>query len=62
MSTEPVVGTGEAARQLGLQRWQLAYLLERELVPQPSLCVPGRRLFTKGDIIKIREIVVADCK
>jgi DNA-binding transcriptional MerR regulator len=46
---------GTVAKQLGVVRWRLAYLIERGDVPGPSMVVPGRRLFTADDVRKIRE-------
>jgi DNA-binding transcriptional MerR regulator len=45
---------GPVATQLGIPRWQLAYLIERGDVPPPSLQVPGRRLFSQEDVETIR--------
>jgi hypothetical protein len=42
--------SGQAAMQVGLPRWRLLYLIEKGEVPGPSLEVPGRRLFTAGNI------------
>jgi len=49
--------SGQAALQVGLPRWRLLYLVEKGLVPGPSLQVPGRRLFTADDIEKITAIL-----
>ena len=46
---------GEVATILGLPRWRLAYLVERNTVPGPSVQVPGRRLFTSDDVERIRD-------
>jgi hypothetical protein len=45
--------SGEAASQVGEPRWRLLYLIEKGVLPGPSLQVPGRRLFTTEDIEKI---------
>jgi hypothetical protein len=45
---------GNVATALGIPRWQLAYLIERGAVPGASFQVPGRRLFTDGDVDRIR--------
>jgi DNA-binding transcriptional MerR regulator len=47
--------TGQAAAMAGLPRWKLIYLIERGLVPGPSLAIPGRRLFTRQDVDGIRQ-------
>ena len=54
LSTQHYLTIGGVPTQLGVPRWKLAYLIERGVVPGPSLQVPGRRLFTDGDIEKIR--------
>lgn len=41
---------GKVAAELAVPRWWLAYLIERGDVPDPSLEVPGRRLFTNDDV------------
>jgi hypothetical protein len=46
---------GPVAARVGMPRWQLAYLIERGAVPDASLRVPGRRLFTDGDVARIRQ-------
>ncbi len=45
----------EAARQLDLPTWKLAYLVDRGDVAPPSAQVPGRRLFTDDDICRIQQ-------
>ena len=46
---------GAVATLLGIPRWRLAYLIERGAVGGPSLQVPGRRLFSTGDVEKIQQ-------
>jgi len=46
---------GEVASEVGIDRWRLAYLIERGQVPGASAKVPGRKLFTEGDIRAIKE-------
>jgi DNA-binding transcriptional MerR regulator len=46
---------GTVATRLGVQRWWLAYLIERGEVPGPSLQVPGRRLFSEADVEQIQQ-------
>lgn len=55
MAADTYLTIGPVAKQLGIIRWRLAYLIERGDVPGPSMEVPGRRLFTTEDIRKIRE-------
>jgi hypothetical protein len=49
---------GEVAAQLTVPRWYLAYLIERNDVPGPSLQVPGRRLFSDADVEQIRQALL----
>jgi DNA-binding transcriptional MerR regulator len=49
---------GPVATRLGVQRWWLAYLIERGDVPGPSLQVPGRRLFSEADVEQIQQALV----
>ena len=53
MSREQYVTIGEVAKRCGLPRWKLAYLIERGDLPEASLHVPGRRLFTESDVQKV---------
>lgn len=46
---------GQVAQQLGLNRSRLAYLIEAGYLPQPTASVPGRRLFSTVDALKLRE-------
>ena len=50
---------GPVAARLGIARWRLAYLIERQEVPGPSLEVPGRRLFSDTDVERIRRVLAA---
>jgi len=43
---------------LGIDRWRLVYLIERSTVPETSVKVPGRRLFTPGVIEAIENAFV----
>ncbi len=45
---------GAVAAELGVDRWRLAYLIERGKAPDASVKVPGRRLFTPGDVAAIK--------
>jgi hypothetical protein len=49
---------GEVAAQLAVPRWHLAYLIERNEVPGPTLQVPGRRLFSDADVEQIRQALL----
>jgi len=50
---------GELAKQVGVDRWKLAYLIEKGKVPSPSAQVPGRRLFSPEDVEKIKNALEA---
>jgi hypothetical protein len=52
---------GPVATKLGIPRWRLAYLIDRGDVPGPSLQVPGRRLFTREDIQRLRDALASIC-
>jgi len=52
-----VFTTGEVAQKVGMPRWRLQYLIEREEVPGPSFEVPGRRLFSVADIDNIARVL-----
>ena len=45
-----LIGSGAVARCVGLERWQLLYLLDSKQLPEPSFNVSGRRLFTPEDV------------
>lgn len=47
---ENLYTSGAVASRVGVPRWRLLYLIEKGLLPGPSLQVPGRRLFTAGDL------------
>ena len=51
---ERAYSTGEVAAEVGLPRWKFLYLIDKGAIPQPSFTIPGRRLFTKSDIAKIK--------
>lgn len=57
-----MMSIGDVGRMLGIDRWRLAYLLERGKLPAPSVEVPGRRLFSDEDVRKIREAIARDPK
>jgi len=48
---------GQVAEKLGLPKWRLAHFIDRDVVPDASLRVPGRRLFSARDVAVIREIL-----
>ena len=50
---------GPVASMLGIDRWKLAYLIERGEVPDASVKVPGRRLFTQQDVRLLRRALAA---
>ena len=50
---------GQVAQQIGVARSRLAYLVETGQVPQPSASVPGRRLFSTADALRMRAVLEA---
>jgi DNA-binding transcriptional MerR regulator len=54
MHAEHYRTSGGVAAELNMPRWKLLYMLERGLLPDASVHVPGRRLFTEEDINRIR--------
>jgi hypothetical protein len=48
--------SGQVAARLGVPRWRLLYLIEKGVVPGPSVQVPGRRLFTPADVERIAQV------
>lgn len=58
MSSE-LIGSGDVARKVNLPRWRLLYLIERGDLPGPSFEVPGRRLFTPEDVVRIDAVLRA---
>ena len=59
MSEQDLKTIGAVAAEVGLDRWRLAYLIERGTVPEASVKVPGRRLFTPGDIKAIEDALAS---
>ena len=56
-SEKALLTTGELARQLGIQRYQLMYLLETGCVPDARVRAGGRRLFTAAEVSQAEAIV-----
>jgi DNA-binding transcriptional MerR regulator len=54
MQGETYQTIGGVATELGIPRWRLAYLIERGTLPDASVRVPGRRLFSEDDVARIR--------
>ena len=50
---------GEVAALVGRDRWRLAYLIERGVLPEASVRVRGRRLFTPDDVQQVRAALAA---
>jgi DNA-binding transcriptional MerR regulator len=48
------------ARKVRLTPQKLQYLIDKGKLPGPSLCVPGRRLFTEEDVQRILQALQAD--
>lgn len=57
--TDNVYTSGTVAAAVGLPRWKLVYLIERDVLPRPSYQVPGRRLFVEADITAILKVLDA---
>ena len=53
-----LIGSGDAAKLLGVKRWKLIQLLESGKLSEPTFKLPGRRLFTEDDIKSLREELV----
>jgi excisionase family DNA binding protein len=49
--------TGELARRLGLNRYQLNYLIEAGHIPEPQTRSSGRRLFNEEEARKAELIL-----
>jgi DNA-binding transcriptional MerR regulator len=45
---------GEVAKELQIDRWRLAYLIERGTLPDATVKVPGRRLFAPTDVTALK--------
>lgn len=59
MSKQDFKTIGAVAAELGIDRWRLAYLIERGAVPEASVKIPGRRLFTPSDIEAIEDAIAS---
>ena len=57
-TTQALYTIGQVSQQFGMSRSRLAYLVEAGYVTQPSASVPGRKLFSSADTIKLREALV----
>lgn len=57
--TDRMFTSGAVAAVVGLPRWKLVYLIERNVLPRPSHQVPGRRLFVEADITAILQVLDA---
>lgn len=47
----------EVAREVGCQPYQIAYLLTTGVVPEPTLRIANKRLFTRVDIAGIKRAI-----
>ena len=56
-TTQALYTIGQVAQQIGVSRSRLAYLIETGQAPQPTASVPGRRLFSTSDALKVREVL-----
>ncbi len=57
--TEHLFTSGAVSERVRLTRARLLYLIERGVLPGPSFTVPGRRLFTPGDLARIEGVLAA---
>lgn len=61
---ETLLGTGAVATLLNIRRDRLIALLDWGKLPEPSVRVPGRRLFSAEDVEKLRVALkqLEDCR
>ena len=59
MTNQQIYSTGAIAQQIQLPRWRLIYLIDSGTLPEPSIQIPGRRIFTGEDLWRIQEILQA---
>ncbi|HOK44505.1 MAG TPA: MerR family transcriptional regulator [Bryobacteraceae bacterium] len=52
-----VLSTGELAKRLKIQRYQLLYMLDTGRIPEPKQRMSGRRVFTETEVQNIEAIV-----
>lgn len=57
MADVKLASSGEVARQLGVGRWIIIYLVESGKIPEPQR-IGGKRVFNEADIEKMRQILV----
>ena len=57
MDETPFYTSGEIAETVGIPRSRFLYLVESGNLPAPSHAVPGRRLFTAGDLARIQQVL-----
>ena len=53
------VSTGDLARDIGLQRYQLEYLIETGAVPDTALRVAGNRVWSADQVEAVKRAVAA---
>jgi len=56
-SEKEFLTTGDLARRLGIQRYQLMYLLETGRVPDAQVRVGGRRAFTESEASQAEAVI-----
>jgi DNA-binding transcriptional MerR regulator len=49
--------TGDAAKALDIQRYQLTYLVETGHVKEPALRIAGKRAWSEEEIERVREVL-----
>jgi len=48
--SERLYSTGDVARRLGIQRYQLEYLVETQQIPEPAVRVAGKRVWNEAEV------------
>ena len=54
MQAERYRTSGGVAAELNMPTWKFLYMLGRGVIPDASVHVPGRRLFSEEDVARIR--------
>ena len=49
--------TGDVAREAGVQRYQLEYLLETRQIPEPVIRVAGKRVWNEAELEQAMRIL-----
>jgi DNA-binding transcriptional MerR regulator len=54
---EKLLSSGELARELGIKRYQLEYMLEMDKLPDTPMRVAGKRIWSPAVVAQIKEIL-----